>query len=260
MMNIADTHVNMIQGRIEPLRSKLLNHPVYLKMNDIPDLRLFMEYHVFAVWDFMSLLKTLQNGLTCTSVPWVPIGSPDTRYLINEIVVGEESDLDANGIRISHFELYLQAMQQAGADVSCIQSVLNDLKKGIDLPSILSDLNVPEEIQEFVLFTFDVIASGKIHLIAGVFTFGREDLIPGMFVSIVDKMHWSSQADLSIFKYYIDRHIEIDGSHHSHLALQMVAELCGTDVAKWAEVHDYAVKALQKRILLWDAIHAKISE
>jgi hypothetical protein len=95
--------IEKIRKSIAPLREEIINHPVYSSIKDIDDLRVFMEFHVYAVWDFMSLLKTLQNNLTCTTVPWFPKGSADTRHLINEIVVGEESDIDLNGIRKSHF-------------------------------------------------------------------------------------------------------------------------------------------------------------
>lgn len=261
-MNIitsSNHHIQMIKERIDSLRLQLLHHPVYAKMLQIDDLKTFMEYHVFAVWDFMSLLKTLQNDLTCIAVPWVPVGTADTRYLINEIVVGEESDVDAFGNRISHFELYLQAMQQVGADTSSIVGVIEDLKSASDVTEILKNRKVPEEVQDFVNFTFEVIKTRKSHIVAGVFTFGREDLIPGMFISIIEEMQRSNNEDVSIFKYYIERHIEVDGSHHSDLALQMLCNLCGDDVSKWAEVHDFAVKALQKRIRLWDAIDRKIT-
>ena len=114
------TQIEKIKKTIEPLRQEIINHKVYSAIKDIDDLKVFMQFHVYAVWDFMSLLKTLQGNLTCTSVPWFPKGTADTRYLINEIVVGEESDVDLNGIRKSHFELYLDAMKQCGADTSKI--------------------------------------------------------------------------------------------------------------------------------------------
>ena len=93
------TQIEKIKRTIEPLRQEIINHKVYSAIKDIDDLKVFMQFHVYAVWDFMSLLKTLQGNLTCTSVPWFPKGMADTRYLINEIVVGEESDVDLNGIR-----------------------------------------------------------------------------------------------------------------------------------------------------------------
>ena len=126
-------HILKIQTRIEPLRQQIINHEVYSAINDIDDLKVFMQYHVFAVWDFMSLLKALQNNLTCTTIPWFPKGSADTRHLINEIVVGEESDVDLNGERKSHFELYLDAMKQCEADTSSIELFTSILKTTNDL-------------------------------------------------------------------------------------------------------------------------------
>src|SRR5882672_2668614 len=122
-------HLKRIKDVTEPLRQQIINHQVYSAISDIDDLKVFMQYHIFAVWDFMSLLKALQNNLTCTSVPWFPKGSADTRHLINEIVVGEESDVDSFGNRKSHFEIYLDAMQQCGADTSQIEKFIAVLKK-----------------------------------------------------------------------------------------------------------------------------------
>ena len=64
------------------------------------------------------------------------------------------------------------------------------------------------------------------------------------------------QFKISIFKYYIERHIEVDGGHHSHLALEMVSELCGEDAAKWKEASEASIEALQIRAKLWNAVTA----
>src|ERR1700688_4514189 len=74
-------HIKKIQEAIEPLRQQIINHPVYGLIENIEDLGVFMNYHIYAVWDFMSILKALQNNLTCTQVPWFPVGSANTRYL-----------------------------------------------------------------------------------------------------------------------------------------------------------------------------------
>lgn len=252
-------HIERIKKTIEPLRQQIINHKVYSVINNIEDLKVFMQYHVFAVWDFMSLLKALQNNLTCTSVPWFPKGSADTRHLINEIVVGEESDVDSSGNRKSHFELYLDAMHQCGADVSKIEKFIEVLRKTGDFSLAFTTCEAPEEARSFVDFTFKIIETNKDYLQAAIFTFGREDLIPGMFISIINDIHKNFPDNISIFKYYLERHIEVDGDHHSHLALQMTSNLCGTNEQFWKEAEQATIESLQKRINLWDGVYKQIT-
>jgi hypothetical protein len=251
-------NLDRIKKVIEPLRQQIINHKVYSAIKDIDDLNFFMQYHVFAVWDFMSLLKTLQNNLTCTSIPWFPKGSADTRHLINEIVVGEESDVDSFGNRKSHFELYLDAMQQSGADTSQIEKFIEVLKITGDFNAAFTASETPKEARKFVEFTFKIIGSNKDYLQSAIFTFGREDLIPGMFVSIVNDIHKNFPDTISIFKYYLERHIEVDGDHHSHLALQMTSNLCGTEDEFWKEAEEATIESLKKRIDLWDGAYKQI--
>jgi hypothetical protein len=247
------TALQELQLSIEPLRKQIIAHPVYGKIADLNDLKVFMQHHVYAVWDFMSLLKSLQNQLTCTQVPWFPVGHADTRFLINEIVVGEEADLDLEGQRKSHFELYLDAMAQAGADLS-MQTFVNSLQQNHSFETAYALAKTPVAAQQFVNFTFNRIQEGKSHVLAAIFTFGREDLIPGMFMSLVNDIHKSFPDTVSKFKYYLERHIEVDGGHHSHLALQMTALLCGNDPQKWQEAQEAAVASLKARLALWDGV------
>ncbi len=251
-------HIEKIQNTIEPLRQQIINHKVYSVINDQEDLKIFMQYHVFAVWDFMSLLKSLQNGLTCTSVPWFPKGSADTRHLINEIVVGEESDIDSFGKRKSHFELYLDAMHQSGADTNQIETFITVLQKTGDFNAAFASADVTKEARDFVEFTFKIIDSKKDYLQSAIFTFGREDLIPGMFLSIIKDMDKSFPESISIFKYYLERHIEVDGDHHSHLALQMTSNLCGENEDFWKEAEEATIESLEKRIELWNGVYNEI--
>ena len=249
-----------LQKAIEPLRQKIINHKVYAAIEEIDDLKIFMQYHVFAVWDFMSLLKSLQNNLTCTSVPWFPKGSANTRYLINEIVAGEESDVDSNGVRKSHFELYLDAMKQSGAATQQIEAFTHHLKENNNLLLAFAAAAVKPKAKAFVEFTFETINDNKDYIQSAVFTFGREDLIPNMFMSIVNDIHQNFAERISVFKYYLERHIEVDGGHHSHLALEMTANLCGSDEQRWAAAEKATLQSLQKRINLWDGVLEEIME
>ena len=248
--------VEKLKANIEAARVHLLAHPVYTKINNLEGLQQFSQYHVFAVWDFMSLLKSLQIGLTSVQLPWVPVGSANTRYLINEIVLGEESDVDEHDQRISHFELYLKAMQQMGASTHLIDALMQEIAKGKTIDAAIQEAPLPQKAKDFLAFTFEIAQHAPLHVKAAVFTFGREDLIPDMFTRLLEKLVEESPEKVSIFKYYIERHIEVDGGHHSHLALEMVSELCGDDATKWKEAAKASIEALQIRAKLWDAVIA----
>jgi hypothetical protein len=250
--------IKAIQENIAPLRNQIIEHKAYAQIKSMEDLRIFMEQHIYAVWDFMSLLKSLQKNLTCVETPWVPKGDAATRYLINEIVVGEESDVDEDGVRTSHFELYLKAMKQSGADTAVIECFIDTLLQKGDLEGAFKTAEVPEAAREFMRFTFKSIYSNKPHVLAAIFTFGREDLIPDMFMSIIEDVHNDVPKQISTFKYYLERHIEVDGDHHSHLAMQMTALLCGEDEQLWEEAEAAVIQALQMRVLLWDGVHDAI--
>ena len=247
---------SQIKATIAPVREAIIQHSLYREMQRMDDIRLFMQYHVYAVWDFMSLLKSLQRHLTCTDIPWIPVGNAATRFLINEIVTGEESDVDPEGNRVSHFELYLQAMEQAGADTSGIKECLQQIQQGQSLDTVFSFL--PPAAADFVKYTFHLVATAPVHVQAAVFTFGREDLIPDMFLALVNDLDKQFPGQISLFKYYLERHIEVDGDHHSHLGMQMVQELCGDDVKKWEEAALASKAALEHRKALWDGILEEI--
>ena len=246
--------VAVLKDKIQVSRDKLLKHEVYSQISDLSGLQKFSEIHVFAVWDFMSLLKSLQIGLTSVTLPWMPVGSANTRFLINEIVLGEESDVDEQNNRFSHFELYLNAMRQMGASTHLIDALLNDIKAGTTINNAINNSELPKGVKQFLTFTFDIAQHAPLHVKAAVFTFGREDLIPDMFTQILNEIYTTHPDKVSIFKYYIERHIEVDGGHHSHLAVEMVTELCGEDESKWEEAADASLKSLEMRYLLWDTI------
>ena len=247
-------NLSYLREQIEPVRQEILQHPLYNRLHSINQLQVFTQYHVFAVWDFMSLLKGLQQRLTCVQVPWVPAGSASTRYLINEIVTGEESDVDETGRRTSHFELYLNAMEQLGADTTAVEQLVLLVQQGIPVRQAMEKLQLPAAVQAFCNFTFELVQKAPVHVQAAVFTFGREDLIPGMFHELVQRLSASHPHQLATFRYYLERHIEVDGDHHSQLALQMVEELCGTDGQRWLEATNACVEALTLRRDLWTSV------
>lgn len=240
---------------IAPLQARLNRHALYTSIGSLEALRIFMQSHVFAVWDFMSLLKSLQRTLTCVEVPWVPGAGGKSGRLINEIVLGEESDTFEGGAT-SHFELYLKAMASCGADTSGIDRLVAALRSGATVEQALAD--VPREAAEFVRSTFGFIATGTPHRIAAAFTFGREDVIPEMFSEFVRGLDAELPGRVALFRYYLERHIEMDGDEHGPMAMEMLRGLCATS-QQWAEATEAACQALEARIVLWDGIVARLA-
>ena len=251
--------VEKIRDSIKEPREKLLNHKLYTEIKSIEDLQIFTSNHIFAVWDFMSLLKALQNNLTCTKVPWTPNKNSETAYLINEIVLAEETDISQDGKRKSHYELYLDAMIDIGVKVENIEKNIMLLSSSDSIENSIEKLDIHPKIKEFLKFTFSIIDEGKAHKIAAIFTFGRENLIPNMFNEILHEFQNNfTEKDISKLIYYFERHIELDEDEHGPMALQMVNELAENDPLKWEEIREISIVALEKRIGLWDAIYDNV--
>ena len=242
--------INLLNSNLTKYRQEIVNHPLYKKLNSVEDIAVMMEHHVYAVWDFMSLLKALQSLLTCTTSPWKPVGDGKIRQLVNSIVLEEESDVDKENNPLSHYEMYIDAMKQCGANTSAIESFVSNVST-TNIPS------VNDGVDAFLKTTFDVIESNETHKIASAFTFGREDLIPDMFTAIVNE--YNTENNLDKFVYYLERHIELDGGEHGPLALELISNLCGDDDDKWREVEETAIACLVARKKLWDSILANLN-
>ena len=251
-------------------RERLVRHRIYGLVNSAARLRRFMESHVFAVWDFQSLLKAMQQRLTCTTIPWVPTPDPEARRLVNEIVLDEESDELPEGGAASHFELYLEGMRAAGADTGPIDRMIEALRTAkapqVEKPAAtvgevvaeaMQTAGAPQAAQAFVRESFAVIEQGSTHGIVAAFTYGREDVIPDMFRSLVSSLA-SRDPAWARFHWYLERHIEADDEKHAPVCRRIMARLCGDDPAKWAEASAIARQCIEARIALWDAIAAEI--
>src|SRR3954470_16290232 len=250
--------IERLRARLEPLRAALSGHPVCGEIDGPAALRLFMEHHVFAVWDFMSLLKALQRSICCNDVPWLPPADPASARLVNEIVLAEESDEDGRGGFTSHFALYVRAMSGCGADTSAVDRFLAELRCGRPVPTALETAGAPICARGVVRRTFARIEGGDLVALAATFTFGREDLLPDLFRRIVDELGEEAGGGLDDFRYYLHRHIGLDGDEHGPMAARLVQSLCGDDEGRWEVAARAAVAALEARRDLWDGMRDAI--
>jgi hypothetical protein len=240
------------QERFRELRERLLSHRLYEVINSRPRVARFMEFHVFAVWDFMSLLKRLQRDVTCVATPWLAPSNARLARMMNEITLGEETDEDGWGGFASHFELYLGAMAEVGADLSAVLSLIERLRCGVPYRLALSTLPISPAIRDFVTFHLDLACDGESHRVAAAFFYGREDLIPEMFGRLLPGIEASSGA-CPTFSYYVNRHIELDGDSHGPLARELLESFVSGDAGRVREAGETACASMERRLALWDA-------
>ena len=252
MLKMNDSYTQLVE-ELEPSRAALLGHQVYQQLNDLISLRLFMESHVFAVWDFMALIKTLQRRLTCIDVPWLPPTDIDSARLINDIVLAEETDEVTPGCYTSHFDLYLAAMEEIGADSSQIRLFIYALRQGCPVEKALASLSIPESTKAFVVSTLKT-TNKSTHEVAAAFLLGREDIIPAMFRQLLNGLPNSQEFTCNSLRLYLDRHTHLDEELHAPMGQKLLKNVCGNDLLKWEQALLCARDALQKRYALWNGV------
>jgi hypothetical protein len=286
-------------GSVQRTQGALVTHPLYHRINNLHSLRVFMRNHVFAVWDFMTLVKALQQRLTCVTLPWLPPDDILSARLINEIVLGEETDEVEHGHILSHYDLYLRAMGDVNADAGPMKELEEALRAGLPVEQGLAPLQVPGPTKDFVLHTMRVSRTST-HEIAAAFLLGREDVIPAMFRRILVQLDGQDGASLRVarrlrslrgrtpiwvreqlptgmrtvlhamsegrgdprrnFRIYLERHIELDEGHHAPMGQRLLRYVCGTDEQKWREATAAAQAALDRRVALWNGVLAELSQ
>jgi hypothetical protein len=249
----------MHQYLLEQKKQKLFGHPLFIETTTLGKLQHFMQYHVFAVWDFMSLTKRLQQDLTCTQLPWLPCADPHAARLINEIVLAEESDEHPTRGYCSHFELYLDAMTEVGASTVAITRFIELQSQGVEVSAALQMIGAPQGVARFVDSTLQIALSAPTHCVAAAFLYGRESVIPSMFERLLHS-HAFIGRQAPTLCHYLSRHIEMDSDDHGPAAHQLLQRLIEADPSRQREADNTALGALESRITLWDDVLASMQE
>ena len=247
---------------LNTLRAQLLDHPVYAEVDSVEDLRRFMEDHVFAVWDFMSLLKRLQQDLTCTKVPWFPADNARAARLINDIVIGEETDVDPDGSFVSHLDLYLRAMADVGASTRQFDTFRSLARVGTSVETAMVRTGAPPHVQAFVAHTMALAQSGSTEEVLAAFFYGREDIIPEMFSRLQKTLAGARRDNASLrnFIYYIERHIELDGDSHGPMGRELLEGLVADSPQRHQRALHAACNSIKARIDLWNGTLSTLRE
>ena len=249
----------MYQVLLKQKKLQLCSHPLFEEITSLGKLQIFMENHVFAVWDFMSLTKRLQRDLTCTQLPWLPPTDPQAARLINEIVLGEESDEHPRRGHCSHFELYREAMLEVGASTHAIDTFITLQRRGVEANAALGQVDVLPGVARFVASTLHIALNAPTHCVAAAFLHGRESIIPSMFERLLQGSE-IIRSQAPTLGEYLNRHIELDTQDHEPGAQRMLQGLTDNAPERQQQAAETAVNAVENRIKLWDDVHTLLQQ
>ena len=240
----------------------LQRHPLPEAIVSIADLRIFVEHHVYAVWDFMLLLKSLQQHLAPSGAPWSPPAYPFIAGLINSMVCEEECDcLPASlggPLHLSHFGIYRRAMQEIGADTTTIDAVMQQAMAG-DLRGAVQHHSIPPSAAQFLATTQELIQAAEVHSLAAAFAYGRELLVPDLFRALLTRLRLL-ELHCPTLCWYLDRHIALDAETHGPMAENMVLTLAADDPIAIRRVEQVRRQVVGDRICFWNAICSVLIE
>jgi Protein of unknown function (DUF3050) len=252
-------------AEVRPHQQVLLRHPLYAELTTPSAIRTFMQAHVFAVWDNMTLLKTLQQRLTCVTTPWLPVADPIAARLINEIILDEETESFGNGVYLSHVQFYLMAMTDLGAQTQPIRQTIDLLHGGMGLETALANVEISPSTSAFVSTTWQ-ICQGSTAGIVAAFLSGREEISPPMFANLLKRLDvverslilpddsWCSDR----LRDYCQHHVGLDETQHIPIAKKLLDRICGENLEAWEQAITAAIATLVARKQLWDEISTTI--
>ena len=240
------------------LKKSLNSHILFHSRLDRQQLSLFMESHIYAVWGFMSLLKSLQKCVTPNDIPWIPNINTSNGLVsfINEIVSSEESERFSKNKYLSHFEIYLMAMKRLGASTIEINRLLNKCKKNTFSQKMIDDLSISPAAKKFLKHDIKISLSNSPPKIIGCFALSREKIIPDMFKYILNVIEPTDTN--KILRKYLELHISIDSDRHGPLSKKLLNKIC---VSKKDKIDAYyeANNSIRYRLKVWDSVAKELS-
>ena len=196
---------------------------------------------------------------TCSSgpriLPWAQDYDDGSNCSDDNSGLCEESDEIDNIGYISHFEIYLLAMDKINADVSQINFLTKRLKSEEYDKNLINELSIYDEVKDFIKFDLDIALSGNLPKIVGSFTLGREKVIPNMFSYILACIEYNNSTKNLLT--YLKRHINIDGDRHGPLSIKLLDTICDSDEA-YELAYNSGITSLQLRLKVWDRIASEL--
>ena len=235
----------------------LETHRIYDRLHDEASLRLFVEHHVICVWIYNYLMRDLYQEIANHIQPMSSQVQKEAIRLISELVLEEEVDEQNDGTLISHMEIYLEAMQDLGADVGPIMSFFDLLESGKDWVEAARQAHFPIESQLY-FEKINVFFESPVHERAALLFYEGEPYVPDSFLNKLNVL--SQTAKTARLLEYFEKHIE-GLKRPGFSAIGRLVELfCGDDEDLNAAAEARAEEAMKIRLEFWGQIAGKLSD
>lgn len=255
MMEVLAISDDRLHRELVAAADAVSRHPLFEALHTMEHARRFMNFHVWCVWDFMCIAKSVQLSLGCFELPWKPTRYPYELRLINKLLTSEETDLPSSGRPASHFELFLEAMAEASADTGPIKIFIHLLNTGGSVNDALYHCGADRHSATFVKRTLTSIA-GPAHVRAAILCLAREELVPRMLSSLSET--FLRLGSLAKFRQYVDRHVALDFGEHGSIGADILRSLTRPDPALLEEGIRAATQSIIWRHEYLDNILANI--
>jgi hypothetical protein len=248
---------NKLISEIENETLTLINHPLYNSIKTEEDVRIYMFNQVWCVWDFMTLVKSIQLNIVPSNILWMPPKYPELGAYIYEVLLTEETDKGYNSeTNSSHFQTYLKAMYESKVDTSSVAAFIKLLENGFDFGTATEKCGIHDEAKEFISTTFE-FAKSELHISTAVFCLSREGVIPDIFMNLLANVSLSN--NFKIFNWYLNRHIYLDSQSHGPLSIKLFKTIVDTPKKQDEALHA-SLKALKARNKFFDYILNSINQ
>lgn len=235
---------NGLISEIENETINLINHPLYNSIKTESDIKMYMFNQVWCVWDFMTLVKSIQIQIIPPNILWTPPKFPELGAYIYEVLLTEETDKGYNSeTNSSHFQTFLKAMKESSVDTSSVDKFIELLENGNQFEIAIDSCGIHKEAKEFITTTYE-FAKSDLHISIAVFCLSREGVIPDMFMNLLANVSLSN--NYKIFNWYLNRHIYLDSQSHGPLSIKLFKTIVDTK-QKQEEALQASLKALKAR-------------
>ncbi len=233
----------------------LETHKLYERVSDENALRTFVEHHVICVWSYSFLLRNIYQELVSVIHPLNSQGQKEAIRLISEIILDEEVEEQHDGSLMSHMEVYMEAMQDLGADLGPIVTFFDMQDAGADWQDALEAAEFSPAITEYAR-CIGSFFKRPLHERAAILFYEGEPYIPDQFLSKLGLL--SSKHRTHRLLDYFERHIEGLKRPGFSAAGRLVEIFCGDSDAFNEAAEKAAECAMKARIEFWNQVGLEI--